>query len=92
MRILRDFHLNGLIRPPEENSGCLSATPAFGQLGIDIFVEKLTAGSPVTKVRCDANENHLFPNRVPSPITAGYTQGITGVPACVRVECCRHEL
>lgn len=35
---------------PKVNSGCLCATPAFGLLGIDLFVDKLTAGSPVTKV------------------------------------------
>jgi hypothetical protein len=29
---------------------CLSATPAFGPLGIPVFLEKLTAGSPATKV------------------------------------------
>jgi hypothetical protein len=29
---------------------CLSATPAFGQLAIPVFLEKLTAGSPATKV------------------------------------------
>ncbi|KAJ8590123.1 ARM repeat-containing protein [Rhizopogon salebrosus TDB-379] len=28
---------------------CLSATPAFGPLGIPVFLEKLTAGSPATK-------------------------------------------
>ncbi|KAI6041211.1 ARM repeat-containing protein [Pisolithus marmoratus] len=28
---------------------CLSATPAFGRLGVPLFLEKLTAGSPVTK-------------------------------------------
>ncbi|KAG1780953.1 Dos2-interacting transcription regulator of RNA-Pol-II-domain-containing protein [Suillus placidus] len=28
---------------------CLSATPAFGLLGIPVFLEKLTAGSPSTK-------------------------------------------
>lgn len=28
---------------------CLSATAAFGPLGIPLFIEKLTAGSPVTK-------------------------------------------
>ncbi|KAG1887770.1 Dos2-interacting transcription regulator of RNA-Pol-II-domain-containing protein [Suillus subluteus] len=28
---------------------CLSATPAFGPLGIPVFLEKLTAGSPSTK-------------------------------------------
>ncbi|KAL4065949.1 ARM repeat-containing protein [Scleroderma citrinum] len=28
---------------------CLSATPAFGLLGIPLFLEKLTAGSPTTK-------------------------------------------
>ncbi|KAG2150264.1 Dos2-interacting transcription regulator of RNA-Pol-II-domain-containing protein [Suillus bovinus] len=28
---------------------CLCATPAFGPLGIPIFLEKLTAGSPTTK-------------------------------------------
>lgn len=28
---------------------CLSATPAFGRLGVPLFLEKLTAGSPVVK-------------------------------------------
>ncbi|KAI6113119.1 ARM repeat-containing protein [Pisolithus sp. B1] len=28
---------------------CLNATPAFGRLGVPLFLEKLTAGSPVTK-------------------------------------------
>ncbi|KDQ61341.1 hypothetical protein JAAARDRAFT_190123 [Jaapia argillacea MUCL 33604] len=28
---------------------CLNATPAFGPLGIPLFLEKLTAGSPITK-------------------------------------------
>ncbi|KAI6008968.1 Dos2-interacting transcription regulator of RNA-Pol-II-domain-containing protein [Pisolithus marmoratus] len=28
---------------------CLSATPAFGHLGVPLFLEKLTTGSPVTK-------------------------------------------
>ncbi|KAF8836738.1 ARM repeat-containing protein [Paxillus ammoniavirescens] len=28
---------------------CLSASPAFGSLGIPLFLEKLTAGSPTTK-------------------------------------------
>ncbi|KAH7927892.1 ARM repeat-containing protein [Leucogyrophana mollusca] len=30
-------------------SACLSATPLFGRLGIPVFLEKLTAGSPTTK-------------------------------------------
>ncbi|KAG6833236.1 hypothetical protein H0H87_009857 [Tephrocybe sp. NHM501043] len=29
--------------------GCLSASPAFGPLAIPVFLEKLTAGSPITK-------------------------------------------
>ncbi|KAI0079355.1 ARM repeat-containing protein [Panus rudis PR-1116 ss-1] len=29
--------------------GCLNATPAFGPLAIPLFLEKLTAGTPVTK-------------------------------------------
>lgn len=31
--------------------GCLNATPSFGALAIPLFLEKLLAGSPVTKVR-----------------------------------------
>ncbi|KZT07275.1 ARM repeat-containing protein [Laetiporus sulphureus 93-53] len=30
-------------------SGCLNATPAFGSLAIPLFLEKLMAGSPITK-------------------------------------------
>ncbi|PCH36357.1 ARM repeat-containing protein [Wolfiporia cocos MD-104 SS10] len=30
-------------------SGCLTATPLFGPLAIPLFLEKLTAGTPVTK-------------------------------------------
>ena len=42
------------------NRGCLSATPAFGRLGIDLFLEKLTAGSPVTKVRLSRYDTSFF--------------------------------
>jgi DNA repair/transcription protein MET18/MMS19 len=31
--------------------GCLAATPSFGPLAIPVFLEKLAAGSPTTKVR-----------------------------------------
>ncbi len=30
-------------------SGCLNATPEFGSMAIPVFLEKLTAGSPLTK-------------------------------------------
>ena len=63
-------------------------------------MEKLTAGSPVTKVGNPVilrgtNEENLFPDRVPSllPVqTAGHTRCITGVSACVRIRNFRDEL
>jgi len=40
---------------------CLNATPAFGQLAIPVFVEKLTAGYPTTKVsECRPTMSTLF--------------------------------
>jgi DNA repair/transcription protein MET18/MMS19 len=37
------------------DSACLSATPAFGSLGINLFLEKLAIGSLLTKVRVSFN-------------------------------------
>lgn len=35
--------------------GCLSASPLLGPLGIPLFIEKLNAGTPATKVSASLN-------------------------------------
>jgi hypothetical protein len=33
-------------------SSCISASPLFGNLAIPLFLDKVNAGSPATKVKC----------------------------------------
>ncbi|PBK99659.1 ARM repeat-containing protein [Armillaria gallica] len=40
---------------------CLSATPAFGPMAIPVFLEKLTAGSPITKRDTLQSMSECFP-------------------------------
>lgn len=50
-------------------SSCLCATPLFGPLAIPVYLEKLTAGSPSSKVTnsLDAiSDTYIFPERYSS--------------------------
>lgn len=46
----RFFALESFLTFHYRCSGCLSATPAFGKMAVPLFIEKLTMGTPATKV------------------------------------------
>ena len=51
---------------------CLSATPAFGSLGITLFLEKLAIGSLLTKV-CVSYNNYCQSNIAASHVAGRFT-------------------
>lgn len=49
-------------------SNCLAATPLFGPLALNLFLEKMQAASEKAKVRCCARPRDQFAHAAP-PLT-----------------------